>query len=841
MRKGITACAWAGFVVAAIFVASACNNAADSSGCSQDRDCEGGKVCIQGVCRAPGLGPFRDGGGARDEGTEDEGTTDDGPAGDAGDTVGPDAALAPEAGSDGSDPSDSSYPSDASDASPDGPGDGSETGDTGSPDAGSDAGGIPPKTCGRPDPYPQPDMTPEDPAFVIPPEFCQSGVFLRFDSQNGYALTPFPNNFYTEYDADTSTCMRLAFEGRIGPNEGTFTTYPETRAQLEALEGFSTSSRISFIASDQLENSYLVPGSLKYFDPEKSDLPDAAMIIINADPGSPEYGRLHKYLVQETWDPDREGVAGEHLLLLHPLEPLLSKTRYAAIATTRVPTKSGGCLGPDRRMAMLLLGKAKGVGINRLQPDVDPLFDLLAQKNIPIAKKDVAALTIFNTMDVRRDTLYIFDKVRRETAANPPDYVPGSLTWSYPQKTGIGVQINGKIQVPTYRNPETGLLALDGSGNPVQNTTTEIEFAVRYPKDVPPPYRMFVYHHGLAGKWGEFGGVSERLAQESILAGKEGWATAAISTIHHGERCTTEPRCKPADCKSCGEGTTADAMAIFHFFAIDGKNFNMEFARENFRQDYIDWLYFIRFLTRPQGLDFLPEGAPDGVPEVKVEHVGYTGLSLGGCMGGGIVPLVSEIEVGQINVGGGGLTDILLNSTIFGSFILLLKPQGSSSFDIDYFFPIIQTIFDPADPVNYAIGMFHEPFAEIGAKAKPVIFEMVEGDLFVPNYTNEMLGRAARTVQVGKQYHDVPGMEAGPPIPVSANLPSGLTTGYFQFKESCTEDGSKNFLNFNHGDMLNSPNGAVQWRHWFRTFYDTGTAEILDPYEQPPFAGKCRQ
>jgi hypothetical protein len=228
----------------------------------------------------------------------------------------------------------------------------------------------------------------------------------------------------------------------------------------------------------------------------------------------------------------------------------------------------------------------------------------------------------------------------------------------------------------------------------------------------------------------------------------------------------------------------------------------------------------------------LPADAPDGIPDILDDKVGYTGLSLGGVMGGGIVPLSPDIEVAFINVGGGGLTNILLESVIFGTFIQLLKPPEAKDYDVKRFFPIIQTIFDPGDPVNFAEGMLWEPFTELGCEPRPVLFQMVENDLYVPNLTNESLGRAAGTLQVGEPYHEVLDMPYGGALPISANLPNGLTTGYFQYSHNCTADGAWH-LPFNHGDMINSEVGMTQWRHFIETFYETGTAEIIDPYLPP--------
>ena len=681
------------------------------------------------------------------------------------------------------------------------------------------------------------------------PELCNEGSQVIFDPYTYRSLTPFPSNLYSRVDSTSATCIRPWFPtDRVPADEANFSFQPASKAALEELDGYGTTAKIGFEVSKHLENGVLDFDAIMYISAEDTTKPDAPVLLIDIDPDSPEYGLPRPVLL--TYYDDTRSDRG--LLLLYPTRPLRAGTTYAAIVTGELETKDLSCLGPSTWLARLLTGTAFGPGFDRLQHEIEPLFALLAERGFEIEVPDVAGLTIFTTMDPRREMLMIAEEILAAAEAEPPEIVPGSLTWKEEAMPEIAWEVEGRFVSTTYRDWATGHFIKDETGRPMPLGTHEVEFRLHIPRTPGPvdggePYKIFAYHHGLGGDKYEGGGIGERLAGQDGGTPR-GWATAYMSTIHHGERCFLDPTCVPPGCEACGDtfisvGELPAGIGIFHFFGIelDQSIVDITKTRDNFRQDYIDWLIFLKLLTNPAGLDVLPANAPDGVPDILDDKAGYTCLSLGGVMGGGIIALSPDVEIAFDQVGGGGVLDIILKGALFGSIVntlaqTLFAGDGSApSYELDRWFPLLQTLMDPGDPLNYAEGMFEEPFSSLGNEPKPVLFMMVENDLIVGNLANESLGRAAGAPQVGDPYHVVVGMEQGGGFPVAGNGPGGVTIGYNQFSHNCQEGDATQFAQvpFNHGDGLNKPVSVRQWRHFFESFYETGVAEIIDPYAPP--------
>ena len=683
------------------------------------------------------------------------------------------------------------------------------------------------------------------PPFEIPRAYCNSGAVAMFDPYHYRAMSPFPSNFYTRVDEESFTCIRPHFPiERVPPFEADFTFLPNTKWQLEELDGFGTSAKIAFEFNTKLANGLLDPVAPGRIEPEDTTQADAPVLLINIDPkAGRKYGQAHPVLV--TYFP--EAGSNRSLLLLHPATPLLPGSKYAAIVTNRLQSDDGRCLGPHLNTARLLEGQGFGPGFERIQGEIEPLFDLLARESFQITKQNTVGLTIFSTMDPKRDMLHMAKETLEMLDMNPPTIIEDSLEWIPHYGGQLAWEILGRFESITYRDPATGYINIGADGLPEPVGSHEIQFRLLLPETPGPdqggePYKAFVYHHGLGGSNDEGGGVAERLAGDAGGTPR-GWATGYISTIHHGERCTINPVCGN-DCTPCGNDLLADGLGILHFFAMgdDLELVNVARIAANFRQDYVDWLVFIRLMTHPDGLDVLPPGGdrgpgPDGTPDILDDKVGYTGLSLGGVMGGGIIALSPDIEIAFNNVGGGGVLDIILSGALFGAPIGIISQvvfalEGSPSYELNRWFPFLQTIMDPGDPLNFAEGMFDKPFTELGGEAKPVVFQMVFLDTTVPPITNESLGRAADTVQIGDPYSRVPALPGVLDFPVAGNRSGGITTGYNQFYHNCQADGSNDGI-FLHGDMINKPVAVRQWRHFFESFYQTGIAEIVDPYAAP--------
>ncbi len=122
-------------------------------------------------------------------------------------------------------------------------------------------------------------------------------------------------------------------------------------------------------------------------------------------------------------------------------------------------------------------------------------------------------------------------------------------------------------------------------------------------------------------------------------------------------------------------------------------------SRDNNRQAQADLLQLVKNLS-------VMDIDGDGAPDFDVTKIAYTGQSLGAINLIPAMALETTVNVGVLNVGGGGIAQLLNGSPTFGPRIRAglaagagLQP-GTSSFD--QYFTVTQTVIDAADPINWA-------------------------------------------------------------------------------------------------------------------------------------------
>jgi hypothetical protein len=137
---------------------------------------------------------------------------------------------------------------------------------------------------------------------------------------------------------------------------------------------------------------------------------------------------------------------------------------------------------------------------------------------------------------------------------------------------------------------------------------------------------------------------------------------------------------------------------------------------------------------------------------------------------------------------------------------------------------LLQAIIERCDPINLGRRVAAEPLTAIaGGASKHVLFQEVIDDGFVPNPSNEDLGRALGLAHVRPVVREVFGL-APVDEPVSLNHPQGVTTAFFQF--DWLADGEP----ASHTDIYADTVAQTQWIHFFETYLATGVPEVIDPY-----------
>ncbi len=269
---------------------------------------------------------------------------------------------------------------------------------------------------------------------------------------------------------------------------------------------------------------------------------------------------------------------------------------------------------------------------------------------------------------------------------------------------------------------------------------------------------------------------------------------------------------------------------MFGFFGIDEdtNEFDVERARDNFRQMAADQLELVRFAKSLKTLDLLPldasgKPAPDGIPDLDVSAFYYIGQSFGAVQAATIFSLAPEIEAATWNVGGAGLTMLLRDSNLFSLFLKTLAPTTTPFGAIARVMALSQAIVDPGDPLNFARYATLETLDGVsGGSGRDVLLQQVVDDTIVPNSTTEALARAAG-LNVMNPLTAASGLTEVT-APASGNLPGGGTGVVCQFDKI---NGNKTAV---HGDLIFAPEGHAQYVSFFKSRIAAKRAKVNAPY-----------
>jgi len=635
-------------------------------------------------------------------------------------------------------------------------------------------------------------------------QFCRSPAQVLFDP-DADLLLPFPSNLYLRPDRGTATGFRLDLQVADDEMFQGFDFMPE---QLNRLDGFGTSAAIVFGFSREIgtvdgsvDPPRVSPPSCLQLDPARTTGADSPIVLLNIEPTSPDHGRAVPLLLEYVSDPLLPG-RGRHLLLAEPAFPLHPATTYVAALASRLTDRDGNCIAPTAATRDLLLGKdLDRFGLLGQQVD-DARRQLLASGFVDSVGQ-LSAITVFTTQSIEEQLLAARDQVRQQFADQPPQILPGSLQVT--EKTDdddVAAVVSGRFLAPSFQS-SAGTFVI-GDGVPQLQGQQELEFELVLPRAGPgrsPPFPVIIYQHGLLG-WKEQDAGAKR------AQARAGFASLAIDAVLHGSR------------------RAPSGWEATNFFGINlnpgpgEKAFDMELLRDNFRQSYLDVVSEVELVRTLAGLDLLPAAGGDGRVEVAAAPVYLSGHSLGGIIAAGAAALSPDIQAVNISAGGGSLpTNLFMRSQIFGSFIDMLAPEGTSPVDVRRFMPVLQVLTERGDPVNLA----RQITGPGEACRLPVLQQEVLDDAFVPNTSNEALARSLGLDHLSPVLRPVFGL-AAIAEPASGNRPGGITAGFFQF--DVLSDGAP----AEHTEIYADPLAQQQWIHFFSTLRDSGRAELVDPY-----------
>lgn len=554
------------------------------------------------------------------------------------------------------------------------------------------------------------------------------------------------------------------------------------------------------------------PLAERSFPPVEASIhPSSPVFLVNITEQSP---RLGERIPIKTHAQLKTRFAPEHMVAFRP-EPgfsLAPGETYALIVTRAIRDEEGWPLGPmpilEKLSAPTVPAEAH---LKALWEAYRPLWPYLKDK-AKLNLDQVAAATVFQAgkpiQEQRKIVQFLREKLPAPTGPKDISCSDPGPTRSYILCKGLYASPNFQFGDPPYLDEKTGFFTYEKDGTPAYKMD-ELRFAMAWPKSAlndgalrERPLPMVLYAHGTGGDYQTFVGNStaERLAKMGIVS-------LGIDQVMHGNR---------------GRKLGTVDLDFLFFNAL-----NLPAARDNVRQSAIDYHWLVRmmktFTMSYQGHDL----------RIDPKRVWFMGHSQGGLIGPLFLALENEVSAGFLSAPGALLVGMLLSKNepkdpieIPAVINYLVCDGETAKTPFHPVFSVLQSLLDPADPVNYGPQILAED-------RPPMQFFMTKGltDNFAPPAVFDPLAVAMKLPMFGPAEENLPGLRMrGVPtynLPVSGNFrhPSGvpITAGFTQHKECKYASGATcdgHFVAFNNPDAMRN------WQSFFRSLVNRTTAEV---------------
>ncbi len=634
------------------------------------------------------------------------------------------------------------------------------------------------------------------PVVYFRPQQTSSGIVYR--------TVPFPNDLYA-----TATGNDIAPSS--DPNTSRAFMNTTLIPMLNRYKGFGTAGAVLFSLSITPDVATL-PRTV-----QASVQPTASAFIINIDPGSPDYGNMTPAVFIFTATSYN---GSDYLYTLGVLPaygyPLEQSTRYAAVITDRVKGLNGAGLTSDLDFNMIKTGSTLSDPLlERARELYAPLFALLAKPPYNMGYARIAGASVFTTEPITPVLQHVIQFLTATTLPSP--YFTSSVEPATVIPAGTFSYTTGSFTSPDYLgDPVSGTIQVGPDGDPVIRGWSTLYFSVTVPATPPPPggYPVAIVQHGLNSDRGQIIlSVADTLARHGI-------ACIGINAVDHGDR--TPPGAYPT-------------LAFLYFqdpLAI----------RDHFIQTVVDLLQLSRVAQSPAltaGLSSLMGRPVTFDTTGNAAPTAYIGQSLGGIIGSLYISIAPYTKTAVINVGGGELTTLFLNSpAIYAEFM----PAINAVFGIPpWIIPslatdevaMMQGLIDPGDSINYARFAIRQPLAATGF-TKQVLFQMADLDQLVAHVSTEAEATAMGVTGIARG--DGNAIILLPWFTFTTYAPPVTMNGIYQYygthgmlnTPTDTVDFEENYPFNRLPQPLTVTNPVAQVQEQAAQFLTTGT--IIDPY-----------
>ena len=554
----------------------------------------------------------------------------------------------------------------------------------------------------------------------------------RFDPTNG--VIPFPNNLLLQGSTDITLNPPVVNPNNIG----------DPSVALSALDGFSTITPWTTGFSTSIRADTVIGGTtVRFFEVNRSNTGAVTGVVRELVAG-------REYVATVAAD--------QRTLAIVPTAPLKQLTTYMAVLTTGITDLVGNNATPDttyfltqrtaplatftgttctgstdpllpianacgleplRQLTNAQEGSAAAAGVTRgniilswaaTTQGITPVLSAVRSTVAPTATtvansgQTIAAAGLPPIADIFigvTSLRYFLTAPGSGTPAAPPSAV---LTSVWRANPGAYVApFNALGLSPTSTNTTFA------NPLPVATSDQNVPLLITVPNAASGQTRpaagwpVVIYQHGITRNRTDAIGISATFAQR-------GFVVVAIDQPLHGlssgpfyiegtpfgpissERTFDVDLINNVTGASGPDGRIDDSGA--HFINLG----SLLTSRDNNRQAIADLFQLARNVPT---IDLDRNGTPD----LDGSRISFVGQSLGGMVGTGFLALEPTVNVGVLNVPGGGIAQLLNGSVTFGPRIragLAAVGVVAGTPNFDQFLLITQTVVDSADPINYA-------------------------------------------------------------------------------------------------------------------------------------------
>jgi hypothetical protein len=178
---------------------------------------------------------------------------------------------------------------------------------------------------------------------------------------------------------------------------------------------------------------------------------------------------------------------------------------------------------------------------------------------------------------------------------------------------------------------------------------------------------------------------------------------------------------------------------------------------DRLQQAMLNFILLGRLFIAEDGFVSHPAFQLDGAPLIDRSELYYYGISQGGIQGGTYLALSPDTKRGVLGVGAANYSILLQRSIDFSPFQFVLNGWYPDQLERALLYPLLQMVWDRAEPQGYLPHLVADPFP--GTPAKKVLLQVGINDSQVPNIGTEIQVRSLGIPALGPSAKPAFGIE----------------------------------------------------------------------------------